>query len=36
MRYLWLLVSVGVIWGLFSLGYDVGYQYGYQSCEAKC
>ena len=35
MRYLWLLVSVAVIWGLFQLGHEVGYQQGYQQCESQ-
>ena len=35
MRYLWLIVSVAVIWGLFQLGYSVGYNTGYLQCESQ-
>ena len=35
MRYLWLIASVAVIWGLFSLGFEVGYNTGYLHCESQ-
>jgi len=35
MRYLVLIVGVAVIWGLFQLGYSVGYNAGYLQCESQ-
>ena len=35
MRYLVLIVAAFVIFGIFKLGYDTGFGYGYLQCESQ-